>query len=222
MKNLPLHTFQGQVNQQTVQLINARELHQFLAVATRFDVWINRRITEYNFIENLDFIEAIRIDRVERGVFGSREIQIKDYHLTLDMAKELCMLERSELGRLARQYFIRMEREAVEEIPRLQAKLNQLEAELLAIPAFIRQGDNVHRLIEQAKTAFFHTQPLAKEVLRYREMGLTQAETGKLLGLSPWQLQNIVAKLIHLGLTQRQSNNAYTKNQQAALPLFTA
>lgn len=217
MKNLPLHTFQGQVNQQTVQLINARELHQFLAVSTRFDVWINRRIADYNFSENVDFIERSKMSN--RGFFHT---EVKDYHLTLDMAKELCMLERSELGRLARQYFIRMEREAVEEIPRLQAKLNQLEAELLAIPAFIRQGDNVHRLIEQAKTAFFHTQPLAKEVLRYREMGLTQAETGKLLGLSPWQLQNIVAKLIHLGLTQRQSNNAYTKNQQAALPLFTA
>lgn len=216
MKNLPLHTFQGQVNQQTVQLINARELHQFLAVATPFHKWIDRRISDYNFVENLDFIERTKMSN--RGFFHT---EVKDYHLTIDMAKELCMLERSELGRQARQYFIRLERTALAEIPRLQAKLAQMEVELLAIPAFIRQGDNLHRLIEQAKTAFFHTQPQAKDVLRYRELGLTYAETAKILSLTKPQVQKMVGKLIRLGLTSPQGVNGFTK-KQPALPLFTA
>lgn len=221
MKNLPLNTFNGHINQQTVQLINARELHQFLAVTTPFHKWMERRIFDYNFVQDIDFIGVDKIVRTEAGFFGSREIKVKDYHLTMDMAKELCMLERSELGRQARQYFIRMERAALAEIPRLKAKLATAENELMAIPAFMRKSENVHRLLDQAKTAFFQAKPVAKDVLRYREMGLTYAETSKLLGISQWQIQHIVANLISLGLTKRQSHNHHTK-KQPALPLFMA
>lgn len=90
--------------------VNARELHQFLEVNTKFTTWIERRIEEYGFIENEDFVclsqnwETQRKDG-QRGIAKSKE-----YALSLDMAKELSMVERTERGREARRYFIEMEK----------------------------------------------------------------------------------------------------------------
>ncbi|MDE3988691.1 antA/AntB antirepressor family protein, partial [Glaesserella parasuis] len=127
---MPISTFKGVIANQTTLLVNARELHERLQISTRFDIWISRRINEYNFLENLDFTETIKFERVEKGFFGEREIEVKEYHLTLDMAKELCMLERSELGRQARRYFIEQEKNA--------KALAEQNAKLLAqIPPFL-------------------------------------------------------------------------------------
>lgn len=112
MTNFQIATFTGLLQNQPILLINARELHERLDIATPFHKWIQRRISEYNFAENLDFIGVDKIVRTEAGFFGSRETEIKEYHITLDMAKELCMLERSELGQQARRYFIQKEKEA--------------------------------------------------------------------------------------------------------------
>ena len=113
MTNLSIKTFTGSIQNQSVQLVNAKDLHQILQIQTRFQDWIKRRIFEYKFSENLDFIDVLKFENVDRGFFGNRQIEIHEYHITLDMAKELCMLERSELGQQARRYFIRMEKEAL-------------------------------------------------------------------------------------------------------------
>lgn len=123
MTTFQIATFTGSLQNQSTLLINARELHERLQVTTKFQDWIKRRISEYNFAKDLDFIEVLKFENVERGFFGAREIEIKDYHITLDMAKELCMLERSELGQQARRYFIAMEKRAKE----------------LAVPSYLRQ-----------------------------------------------------------------------------------
>ncbi|MDH3001475.1 hypothetical protein A1D23_13100 [Chelonobacter oris] len=112
MTHFNIKTFTGSIQNQPSQLVNARELHERLQISTKFQDWIARRVSEYNFVENLDFIEVLNVENVERGFFGTRQIEVKQYHLTLDMAKELCMLERSELGQQARRYFIQMEKEA--------------------------------------------------------------------------------------------------------------
>lgn len=113
MTNLSIKTFTGSIQNQSIQLVNAKDLHQILQIQTRFQDWIKRRIFEYKFTENLDFIDVLKFENVDRGFFGNRQIEIHEYHITLDMAKELCMLERSELGQQARRYFIRMEKEAL-------------------------------------------------------------------------------------------------------------
>ena len=82
---MPIQTFSGVIANQSTLLVNARELHERLQICTRFDIWIQRRISEYNFVENLDFIERSTLNN--RGFFKT---ETKDYHLTLDMAKELC------------------------------------------------------------------------------------------------------------------------------------
>lgn len=97
--------FTGLINNQQTNLIDARTLHSYLESGIRFNDWINRRIEEYKFTESVDFI-AITQKRVIGHGRGSKE-----YHLTLDMAKELSMVERTEKGREARRYFIECEKQ---------------------------------------------------------------------------------------------------------------
>lgn len=80
--------------------VSARELHMFLEVETPFRKWIDRMF-EYGFEEDQDYI------RVDKNVRGS---QAKEYALTLDCAKEISMLQRSDKGKQARKYFIECER----------------------------------------------------------------------------------------------------------------
>ncbi|ALE02888.1 antA/AntB antirepressor family protein [Bartonella ancashensis] len=95
------------VGQETVQTVNARELHVFLEVTSHFRDWIKNRIKEYNFQENQDFMSFAKILAKPKGGRSSME-----YYLTLDMAKELAMVERNEKGKQARQYFIECEQRA--------------------------------------------------------------------------------------------------------------
>ena len=97
--------FSGSFNTQTELLCNARDLHKALQVGRKFATWITERIKEYGFVENQDFI-AISQNR-EIG-FGRGK---NDYHITLNMAKELAMVEKTEVGRQVRKYFIQCERE---------------------------------------------------------------------------------------------------------------
>ncbi|WP_208442299.1 antA/AntB antirepressor family protein [Bartonella raoultii] len=86
----------------TVQTVNARELHTFLEVKTSFKDWIIRRIKECKFKEGYNFCSFLSESS------GGRPS--KEYYLTLDMAKHLSMIERNDKGHEARQYFIKCER----------------------------------------------------------------------------------------------------------------
>lgn len=96
---------EGAIGSETIQTVNARELHTFLEVGIRFNDWVSRRITEYAFEEGKDFYSEL--SKTSSGGRPSRE-----YHISLDMAKELAMVERNEKGKQARQYFIECERRA--------------------------------------------------------------------------------------------------------------
>lgn len=93
-----------------IQAVSARELHVFLQNKRQFSDWIRQRISEYDFVENKDFVcvsqncETQRADG-QRGVTARKE-----YYVTLDMAKELSMVERNEQGKEARRYFIECEK----------------------------------------------------------------------------------------------------------------
>ncbi|UNE55272.1 antA/AntB antirepressor family protein [Bartonella machadoae] len=90
------------IDQETVQTVNARELHAFLEVKTSFKDWIIRRIQDCKFKEGYDFCSFLSESS------GGRPS--KDYALTLDMAKHLAMIERNEKGHQAREYFIECEK----------------------------------------------------------------------------------------------------------------
>lgn len=84
--------------------LSARELHEFLEIQTRFNVWFPRMI-EYGFNENIDYRRVSQ----KCATLGGMQEKI-DYEISLDMAKEIAMIQRNEKGRQARQYFIEVEK----------------------------------------------------------------------------------------------------------------
>lgn len=94
---------QSTFNNEVVQTVNARELYEFLEVSSRFNDWIKNRIEKYEFIENQDFIWLTK-NLVSGG-------QVNEYHISLDMAKGLSMVERNDKGKQARKYFIQCEKQ---------------------------------------------------------------------------------------------------------------
>lgn len=84
--------------------VDGRALHEFLEVDTPYKDWFPRMV-EYGFVENVDFIGLAQKSAKPQG--GRPQL---NHALSLDMAKELSMIQRSDKGRQARQYFIQMEK----------------------------------------------------------------------------------------------------------------
>ena len=101
MKELiPINEKDGQ------QVVSARELHAYLAVETNFTTWC-KRMFGYGFVENQDYIILSK-----NGTNKISKSNPMDYALTLDCAKEISMLQRTDKGKQARQYFIEVEKTA--------------------------------------------------------------------------------------------------------------
>ena len=84
--------------------ISARELHEGLEVKSNFTTWF-ARMCEYGF-EDSDYKKCF--PNLESGCNGGQNMV--DYQISVDMAKQICMIQRSEKGRLYRQYFIDLEK----------------------------------------------------------------------------------------------------------------
>lgn len=95
-----------EVNEKQEQTVSGRELHAFLEVGTQYTKWF-ARMCDYGFEENQDFLVAVKNDYNPGG--GKQEII--EHFMKIDMAKELCMLSRTEKGKIARQYFIQVEKD---------------------------------------------------------------------------------------------------------------
>lgn len=89
--------------------VSARDLHEFLEVGADFRHWFPR-MCEYGFTEGQDF-NPVKIDRVQQE--GGRMVSrmVEDAALSIDMAKEICMLQRNEKGKIARKYFLQLEKD---------------------------------------------------------------------------------------------------------------
>lgn len=85
--------------------VSGRELHEALGVNSNYTTWFNR-MTEYGFTENEDFTTCFPNLESEKQHGGQNKI---DHALTIPMAKELCMLQRTDKGKQCRQYFIKVE-----------------------------------------------------------------------------------------------------------------
>lgn len=102
------------------QAVNARELHAFLGVGRDFSTWIKNKIEKYDFVENKDYCKLYydsfgnRISHLpQSGEQENKGLPVFkiEYVLTLNMAKELAMLENNDKGKEARKYFIKCEEE---------------------------------------------------------------------------------------------------------------
>lgn len=138
------------IGTEEVNSVDARELHSFLEVGTRFDTWFDRRVKEYEFIMNTDFCSILSESS------GGRPST--DYYITLDMAKELAMVENNEKGKEARKYFIDCEKKLKEvileqqkpkEIPHWSIEANGIEHVLgmLKAPAHIIASEMVKHVL---------------------------------------------------------------------------
>lgn len=176
-------TFNGNLDGYEQPLVNARELHAHLQVGTAFHKWIQRRIHDHKFVANLDFTATVKFAHSE-GWFGEREVT--EYYLSIDMAKELCLLENNSKGREARRYFIGMEKVAREQY--VQAMT--LRAELL------RQNT------------------VWGDIMRYKTLGLNHAEIARLLGFSTPKVRAHVRQLEGLGYLTPPPNLAHMQALQ--------
>ncbi|MGL5625076.1 phage antirepressor KilAC domain-containing protein [Cetobacterium sp.] len=92
------------INEKMEQVVSARDLHERLEIGTPFKKWIDR-MCEYGFVENIDFVTVGQKCPIANGGFQEQA----EYILTMEMAKQLCMLARNEKGMEFRKYFIGVE-----------------------------------------------------------------------------------------------------------------
>ena len=142
-------------------LVNARELQAFLEVKSDFSTWIKRMIG-YGLEEGKDYFTLHK--KVERQI-------LKEYMLTLSAAKELCMLQRNEQGKVARKYFIACEERLVQlSKDKRFAAFNKLEATKRKFKDTLQAiglGEEDFLEIDTAgRKVLFNGQPLPDEQLK--------------------------------------------------------
>jgi len=112
----------AEINGATIETVDARELHAFLGSKQRFADWIKGRIAQYGFSQDVDFTT------IHKKMTSPPTI---DYALSMDMAKELSMVERNDRGKQARQYFIECERQAKQQAPMTVDQLLEQSAKMV-------------------------------------------------------------------------------------------
>ncbi len=147
--------------QKGIQLVDARELHRRLKVQTSFNHWFNRRVLEYNFDENKDyFTENQLLDKNDKKYPHRPRTE---YFLTIDMAKEIAMVERTEVGKEIRNYFIEMEKIAQQSIIKMPPSLNVYGKEAfpyiewLLLHQYSVTSGQYHRRIKKHPQQFYRT-----------------------------------------------------------------
>lgn len=162
---------------QAQQTVNARELHAFLESKQEFSNWIKNRIEDYGFLDGVDFLTNLSKTQ------GRPRI---DYFLSLDMAKELSMVERNAKGKRARQYFIDCEK-------RLSGSLNAIPQTL---PEALRLAADLAERNQQQAAQIAELAPKAEALARIEvaQGDLTVTQAAKMLKMQPKQLFDWLAR----------------------------
>ena len=158
------------IEQKGIQLVDARELHRKLQTRRDFSNWIKGRIQEYGFVANEDyFVEDNQYKNTENQILRQNGRKIEkgrptiDYYLTVNMAKELAMVERNEWGRKIRRYFIEMEKIAQQSIIKMPPSLNVYGKEALPyiewllLHQYSVTSGQYHRRIKKHPQQFYRT-----------------------------------------------------------------
>lgn len=90
-----------------IQAVSARELYKGLEIQCRFSLWWENNSKE--FVENEDFTSVFKDTEVQNN--GGIQIrQLQDYAISIDMAKSICLMSRTEIGKTYRNYLIKLEK----------------------------------------------------------------------------------------------------------------
>ena len=148
------------INGAEINSVNAREIHKYLEVKTKFADWIKRAIEKYDFIENQDY--AI----LKNGNGNNAYI---DYIVVLDMAKELAMLENNPKGKETRKYFIEFEKQG-------KALINQQSQEIQLLQGMLNTISKMdNRVTELEQT---------RRLENWQELALIEAKNKKVYSIA--------------------------------------
>ena len=117
------------------QLVSGRELHEFLEIKTKYKDWFPRMV-EYGFEEEIDFIKVAQ--KRATNNLKNPVTTVIDHAISIDMAKEISMIQRTEKGKIARQYFINCEKKLKE-----VKKLSPMELMELQFKALKEQKEKI-------------------------------------------------------------------------------
>lgn len=160
------------IEQNGQRAVSARELYKFLEVTERFSSWFERQL-QYGFTENIDY-QGCKFFNTQANQ------ELTDYALTIDCAKEISMLQRTEKGKLARLYFIEMEKRAKEP----QAITISYGAKINALPRERREK----AIIDAVKEERFELICLIRQYMKRGDM----AQVAKELGYNPSTVQDVM------------------------------
>ena len=148
------------INAAEINSVNAREIHKYLEVKTKFADWIKRAIEKYDFIENQDY--AI----LKNG--NGNNVYI-DYIVVLDMAKEFAMLENNPKGKETRKYFIEFEKQG-------KALINQQSQEIQLLQGMLNTISKMdNRVTELEQT---------RRLENWQELALIEAKNKKVYSIA--------------------------------------
>lgn len=169
-------------NGQTV--VSARDLYDFLKPQTKFPDWITRCLS-YSFIKDVDYQAVLKFEKHSNGVGGTNT---KDYALTLDCAKEIAMIQRTEKGKEARQYFIQCEKrlEALKIAALKKVQPSDDEIILQSQQILIKRVEAIKMQLVYANDTIAQQAPIVKyaETVLDSETGIPITIIAKELGMS--------------------------------------
>lgn len=128
---------------QRVDAVNSREIYELLEIQTQYSVWIQRAIEKYDFQENVDF-------SISKFEYTDRPPQL-NYIVTLDMAKELCMVSNTKKGKETRRYFLDIENKMLYKVNNqiedksIQTQMIKFDAEI-SVAEKIILSSNIEKL----------------------------------------------------------------------------
>ena len=153
-------------------LISARELHTGLEVKSKFNDWF-KRMLDFGFEENLDYIAVTQKKVTAQG----NTSEFIDYYLKIDVAKEICMVQRNEKGRQFRKYFIEVEKAYRDVQFRVGDKKHQLECMALLqdlLPDYMKQEKvnyiKANTIVDKAVSNYFGFPKMIKKIDMNKDM----------------------------------------------------
>lgn len=190
-----------EIGNEVINSVNARDIHNYLQVKTAFAHWINRAITKYDFKENIDFV---KIDKPLNNQ--------KDYIVTLDMAKELAMLENNLKGREIRKYFIKVEKDYISSLQ--LNKQNILDAEIYKkkyFEAIERENELLRNMLSNdlspiMKPSIANTNFTTEEIEQIKELkkqGFSIRQIAKIINRSPSGVYNYVSTFMEISYKKK-------------------